>query len=82
MLLSAVLCVVQAILTIYDIGVLMRSMVGSLLAPFGFMGLFLGPTLLAVAYSLLEDWLVKEVPGIVVPAKRPSDQLEDAAVRD
>jgi predicted PurR-regulated permease PerM len=49
---------------------------------FGFMGLFLGPTLLAVAYSLLEDWLVKEVPGIVSPAKRPSDQLEDAAVRD
>jgi predicted PurR-regulated permease PerM len=26
------------------------------------MGLFLGPTLLAVAYSLLGDWLIKEVP--------------------
>ena len=24
---------------------------------FGFMGLFLGPTLLAVAYSLLGDWI-------------------------
>ena len=61
--------------------VVLLGVFGGVLA-FGFMGLFLGPTLLAVAYSLLEDWLVKEVPGIVSPAKRPSDQLEDAAVRD
>lgn len=27
---------------------------------FGFMGLFIGPTLLAVAYSLLNDWITKE----------------------
>ncbi|WP_120996327.1 AI-2E family transporter [Stutzerimonas urumqiensis] len=36
---------------------------------FGFMGLFLGPTLLAVAYSLLGDWVAKEVP---VPPDEPA----------
>ena len=29
---------------------------------FGFMGLFLGPTLLAVAYSLLSDWVAQKTP--------------------
>ena len=41
--------------------VVLLGVFGGILA-FGFMGLFLGPTLLAVAYSLLSDWLVKEVP--------------------
>lgn len=41
--------------------VVLLGVFGGVLA-FGFMGLFLGPTLLAVAYSLLGDWLVKEVP--------------------
>ncbi len=31
------------------------------LAAFGFLGVFLGPTLLAVAYSLLRDWTLKPV---------------------
>ncbi|AHY43252.1 AI-2E family transporter [Stutzerimonas decontaminans] len=41
--------------------VVLLGVFGGILA-FGFMGLFLGPTLLAVAYSLLGDWLIKEVP--------------------
>src|SRR5690606_3640240 len=36
--------------------VVLLGVFGGLLA-FGFMGLFLGPTLLAVAYSLLHDWV-------------------------
>jgi predicted PurR-regulated permease PerM len=36
--------------------VVLLGVFGGLLA-FGFMGLFLGPTLLAVAYSLLSDWV-------------------------
>ena len=35
--------------------VVLLGVFGGILA-FGFMGLFLGPTLLAVAYSLLMDW--------------------------
>lgn len=30
---------------------------------FGFMGLFLGPTLLAVAYSLVSDWIASSQPN-------------------
>ena len=41
--------------------VVLLGVFGGLLA-FGFMGLFLGPTLLAVAYSLLSDWVSKEEP--------------------
>jgi predicted PurR-regulated permease PerM len=36
--------------------VVLLGVFGGILA-FGFMGLFLGPTLLAVAYSLLSDWV-------------------------
>lgn len=36
--------------------VVLLGVFGGILA-FGFMGLFLGPTLLAVAYSLLKDWI-------------------------
>jgi predicted PurR-regulated permease PerM len=36
--------------------VILIGLFGGLLA-FGFMGIFLGPTLLAVAYSLLSDWI-------------------------
>jgi predicted PurR-regulated permease PerM len=44
--------------------VVLLGVFGGILA-FGFMGLFLGPTLLAVAYSLLNDWVGKatERPG-------------------
>ncbi|MBD7977501.1 MULTISPECIES: AI-2E family transporter [Pseudomonas] len=41
--------------------VVLLGVFGGLLA-FGFMGLFLGPTLLAVAYSLLHDWVSKAEP--------------------
>ena len=41
--------------------VVLLGVFGGVLA-FGFMGLILGPTLLAVAFSLLGDWLIKEVP--------------------
>ncbi len=40
--------------------VVLLGVFGGILA-FGFMGLFLGPTLLAVAYSLLSDWV--EIPS-------------------
>ena len=39
--------------------VVLLGVFGGILA-FGFMGLFLGPTLLALAYSLLNDWLATE----------------------
>lgn len=42
--------------------VVLLGVFGGLLA-FGFMGLFLGPTLLAVAYSLMTDWIEKEHPA-------------------
>ena len=50
--------------------VVLLGVFGGVLA-FGFMGLFLGPTLLAVAYSLLGDWLTKEVPEAVTPVQLP-----------
>ena len=39
--------------------VVLLGVLGGMLA-FGFMGLFLGPTLLAVAYSLIGDWMVSQ----------------------
>lgn len=41
--------------------VVLLGVFGGILA-FGFMGLFLGPTLLAVAFSLLNDWVAKKAP--------------------
>lgn len=58
--------------------VVLLGVFGGLLA-FGFMGLFLGPTLLAVAYSLLGDWVVKEVPNPPAADQLPSLQLGDPA---
>ncbi|MFV0453539.1 MAG: AI-2E family transporter [Pseudomonas sp.] len=55
--------------------VVLLGVFGGVLA-FGFMGLFLGPTLLAVAYSLLGDWVVKGVPEVAVPDKLPGKGLE------
>ncbi|MVW75817.1 AI-2E family transporter [Pseudomonas xionganensis] len=43
--------------------VVLFGVFGGILA-FGFMGLFLGPTLLAVAYSLLSDWVAQKAPQI------------------
>jgi len=55
--------------------VVLLGVFGGVLA-FGFMGLFLGPTLLAVAYSLLGDWVAKEVPEVTAPEKLPGKGLE------
>ena len=41
--------------------VVLLGVFGGILA-FGFMGLFLGPTVLAVAYSLLSDWVANKAP--------------------
>ncbi|MNQ49201.1 putative inner membrane protein [compost metagenome] len=46
--------------------VVLLGVFGGILA-FGFMGLFLGPTLLAVAYSLISDWIAQPSPQLVVP---------------
>ncbi|WP_375738489.1 AI-2E family transporter [Pseudomonas boanensis] len=43
--------------------VVLLGVFGGILA-FGFMGLFLGPTLLAVAYSLISDWIDQPVPKL------------------
>ena len=51
--------------------VVLLGVFGGVLA-FGFMGLFLGPTLLAVAYSLLGDWLIKEMPEVAAAEKPPA----------
>lgn len=46
--------------------VVLLGVFGGILA-FGFMGLFLGPTLLAVAYSLLNDWVADKGPATSPP---------------
>lgn len=43
--------------------IVLMGVFGGLFA-FGFMGLFLGPTLLAVAYSLVSDWVTSNQPKI------------------
>ncbi|SDU33624.1 AI-2E family transporter [Geopseudomonas guangdongensis] len=49
--------------------VVLLGVFGGILA-FGFMGLFLGPTLLAVAYSLIGDWIAHQ-PRIQRPPAPP-----------
>ncbi|PTS86899.1 AI-2E family transporter [Pseudomonas sp. HMWF032] len=51
--------------------VVLLGVFGGILA-FGFMGLFLGPTLLAVAYSLLSDWV--EAPLGQPVAQQPENR--------
>ncbi|MDP2246062.1 AI-2E family transporter [Pseudomonas sp.] len=51
--------------------VVLLGVFGGILA-FGFMGLFLGPTLLAVAYSLLGDWVAHKVPATEQPPAKSS----------
>jgi len=49
---------------------IMFGIFGGLLA-FGFIGVFIGPTLLATSYALLLDWLIrKEKETLVMPGKR------------
>lgn len=50
--------------------VVLLGVFGGLLA-FGFMGLFLGPTLLAVAYSLLSDWVADKTPPAEAVVDKP-----------
>ena len=55
--------------------VVLLGVFGGILA-FGFMGLFLGPTLLAVAYSLLSDWVGSStVPPVVQRTESGSKSL-------
>lgn len=52
--------------------VVLLGVFGGILA-FGFMGLFLGPTLLAVAYSLLGDWVGNTQRVVGVAAERQDE---------
>ena len=52
--------------------VVLLGVFGGILA-FGFMGLFLGPTLLALAYSLLSDWVADKAPTPEPPLKQPPE---------
>ncbi|MBD9657774.1 AI-2E family transporter [Pseudomonas sp. PDM12] len=54
--------------------VVLLGVFGGILA-FGFMGLFLGPTLLAVAYSLLSDWVAHKAPAALPPREERSPPL-------
>jgi predicted PurR-regulated permease PerM len=54
--------------------VVLLGVFGGILA-FGFMGLFLGPTLLAVAYSLLSDWVALKAPAGLPPREERSPPL-------
>lgn len=53
--------------------VVLLGVFGGILA-FGFMGLFLGPTLLAVAYSLLSDWVGSPVVNTAASSAEPVDK--------
>ena len=50
--------------------VVLLGVFGGILA-FGFMGLFLGPTLLAVAYSLISDWIGRPLPESTDKPREP-----------
>ena len=53
--------------------IVLLGVFGGILA-FGFMGIFLGPTLLAVAYSLVNDWVATQSrPELMPPQKNQSD---------
>ncbi len=55
---------------------IMMGVLGGALA-FGFLGVFLGPTVLAVAYALLRDWTIgsQERPGVTAVTPAPPSQL-------
>ncbi|MGP0174704.1 AI-2E family transporter [Pseudomonas sp. NCHU5208] len=57
--------------------VVLLGVFGGILA-FGFMGLFLGPTLLAVAYSLLSDWVADKTPASQAMAEKALPSSEEA----
>jgi predicted PurR-regulated permease PerM len=51
--------------------IVLLGVFGGLIA-FGFIGLFIGPTLLAVAYSLLTDWTASQAHP-QSPTKNPAE---------
>lgn len=55
--------------------VVLLGVFGGILA-FGFMGLFLGPTLLAVAYSLLSDWVGSPVVNTTVSSVESPEKTD------
>jgi predicted PurR-regulated permease PerM len=44
------------------LGLIFLGVIGGILA-FGFLGLFIGPTVLAVAFNLFQDWLATRGPS-------------------
>ena len=53
------------------LAVVFLGVVGGILA-FGFLGLFIGPTLLTVAYNLFQEWMRLEAPASGKPSPSPS----------
>jgi predicted PurR-regulated permease PerM len=55
---------------------IMMGVLGGALA-FGFLGVFMGPTVLAVAYALLRDWTIgsQERPAVTAVTPAPPTQL-------
>jgi len=54
------------------LGLIFLGVIGGILA-FGFLGLFIGPTVLAVAFNLFQDWLATHPPIPVVQPKPSSE---------
>jgi predicted PurR-regulated permease PerM len=50
------------------------GVIGGLIA-FGVIGLFIGPVMLAVTYTLLEAWVMRDEPG--QEDMQPEDSLTD-----
>lgn len=61
--------------------VVLMGVFGGLFA-FGFMGLFLGPTLLAVAYSLVSDWISTSQPLLLGQTTTPCAEPKKNAQGD
>jgi predicted PurR-regulated permease PerM len=52
----------------------MLGVLGGALA-FGFLGVFIGPTILAVAYALLRDWTIGSAHAGILPIETPADTV-------
>ena len=56
------------------IAVVFLGVIGGVLA-FGFLGLFIGPTILTVAYNLFQEWMATLKPPAPIAAPRPGGRL-------
>jgi len=59
------------------LGLIFLGVIGGILA-FGFLGLFIGPTLLAVAYNLSQDWLATHTTLPVEPVAVPQTSASES----